>query len=85
VNLVSFTKGMKTDKLRREEDEKELAKFIISNATGKHREEGRKGKEMPHSKIYESKPRLLTMIAASMYRPTKKYLPSNILYNMNSL
>jgi hypothetical protein len=35
---------MKTDKLRREEgDEKELVKFIISNATGKHREEGRKG------------------------------------------
>ena len=43
MNLVSFTKGMKTDKLRREEDEKELVKFIISNATGKHREEGRKG------------------------------------------
>jgi len=36
VNLVSFTKGMKTDKLRREEDEKELVKSVTSNATKVH-------------------------------------------------
>jgi hypothetical protein len=75
---------MKTDKLRREEDEKKLVKSITSNAKGKHCEEQRKWvRDTTQQDL--GQPHLLTMIAASMYRPTKKYLPSNILYNMNSL
>ena len=58
MNLVSFTKGMKTDKLRREEDEKELVKFIISNATGKHREEGRKGRRLHTARFMKATPPL---------------------------
>jgi hypothetical protein len=50
-NLVSFTKEMKTDKLRREEDEKEWVKSITSYATGNLVKNKGRGKEMPHSKI----------------------------------
>jgi hypothetical protein len=49
---------MKTDKLRREEDEKELVKCITSNATGKHREEGRKGRRLRTARFMKATPPL---------------------------
>jgi hypothetical protein len=67
-NLVSFTKEMKTDKLRREEDEKEWVKKYNILCNRQRREEQRKGKRDAAQQDL-GKPHLLTMIAASVYRP----------------